>query len=221
MTKFLFVKEGSAVWISHLDMMRMFQRAFNRAGIPIAMTGGYNPHAFVSISLPLSVGMQSQCEILECKLADDSITPAEAAERLNHAGFPEGIRILEGYESDRKLRELKRLTVRLSLEYDAGVPDGTAERIVCLLTGESVVVEKRSKKGGMVETEIRPLILELHVAEQTQNLLVLEATICVGEPNLNPELLLRAIERYLPDDVPNFSQIRRLEVMDEQGNIFR
>lgn len=221
MTKFLFVKEGSAVWISHLDMMRMFQRAFNRAGIPIAMTGGYNPHAFVAISLPLSVGMQSQCEILECKLADDSISPAEAAERLNHAGFPEGIRILGGYESDRKLRELKRLHVRLSLEYDAGIPEGTPERIVSLLTGESVIVEKRSKKNGMVESDIRPLILELHIAELSQNLLVLEAIVCAGEPNLNPELLLRAIERYLPADAPDFSQIRRLEVMDEQGNVFR
>lgn len=220
MTKFLFVKEGSAVWISHLDMMRMFQRAFNRAGIAIAMTGGYNPHAFVSIALPLSVGMQSQCEILECKLADDSITPSEAAERLNSAGFPEGIRILEGYESDRKIRELKRLQVRLVLEYDNGVPEGTAGRIAALLTGESLIVEKRSKKGP-VETDIRPLILELHIADQTRNLLTLEATICVGEPNLNPELLLRAIERYLPSDAPDFSQVRRLEVLDEQGNIFR
>jgi len=72
-----------------------------------------------------------------------------------------------------------------------------------------------------VESDIRPLILELHIAEQSQNLLVLEAIVCAGEPNLNPELLLRAIERYLPADAPDFSQIRRLEVMDEQGNVFR
>ena len=221
MHRILFEKTGNGIYISHLDLMRLYQRAFKRAGLNLKHTQGFSPRAMVSIALPLSVGMQSQCEILECKLADDSISPAEAAERLNHAGFPEGIRILEGYESDRKLRDLKRLNVRLSLEYDAGLREGTAERIVGLLTGESVVVEKRSKKGGMVETEIRPLIQELHIADQTQNLLVLEATVCVGEPNLNPELLLRAIERYLPEDVPDFSQIRRLEVMDEQGNLFR
>lgn len=220
MTKFLFVKEGSAVWISHLDMMRMFQRAFRRAGIPIAMTGGYNPHAFVSIALPLSVGMQSECEILECKLADDTISPQAAAERLNHAGFPEGIRILSGYESDRKIRELKRLRVRLTLEYDTGVPDHAATHIEALLTAEQLVVEKRSKKGPL-EIDIRPMVLQLQIAGQTSHTLIIEATICVGEPNLNPELLLRAIERYLPHDVPSFSQIRRLEVMDEQGNIFR
>ena len=86
MTRFLFCKEGSAVWISHLDLQRMFQRAFNRAGIAIAITNGYNPHAYVAMALPLSVGMESQCEILDCRLADESVTPQEAAE-LRAAGL--------------------------------------------------------------------------------------------------------------------------------------
>ena len=63
--RLLFSKTGRAKYISHLDLMRTFQRAFSRAGIQIKHTEGFNPHPFVSIALPLSVGYSSQCEILE------------------------------------------------------------------------------------------------------------------------------------------------------------
>ena len=62
--RLLFSKTGRARYISHLDLMRTFQRAFFRADIPIKHTEGFNPHAFVSIALPLSVGFSSECEIL-------------------------------------------------------------------------------------------------------------------------------------------------------------
>ena len=60
-----FSKADTAKFISHLDLMRTFQRSFLRAGIAIKHTEGFNPHPFVSIALPLSVGYSSQCEILE------------------------------------------------------------------------------------------------------------------------------------------------------------
>ena len=63
--RLLFSKKGRAKYISHLDLMRTFQRAFARANIQIKHTEGFNPHPFVSIALPLSVGYSSQCEILE------------------------------------------------------------------------------------------------------------------------------------------------------------
>ena len=54
--RLLFSKTGRAKYISHLDLMRTFQRAFFRSGIQIRHTEGFNPHPFVSIALPLSVG---------------------------------------------------------------------------------------------------------------------------------------------------------------------
>lgn len=54
-----FSKADTAKFISHLDLMRTFQRSFLRAGIAIKHTEGFNPHAFVSIPLPLSVGFSS------------------------------------------------------------------------------------------------------------------------------------------------------------------
>ena len=221
MTRFRFCKEGSAVYLSHLDMMRMFQRAFRRAGIEIAMTKGYNPHDFVSIALPLPVGMQSQCEILDCRLAPGAPEPAEAARMLNHAGFPDGIRVLEGYSSDRKIRELQRLSACIRLEYDRGVPDGAAGRIAQLLQGDTLVVEKRTKRGPE-DRDIRPLLQRSAVREgEEPGVLFIDCTVCVGEPSLNPELLVQAIQRFLPPDAPDFSVVRRLEVYDAAGEIFR
>ena len=75
--RLLFSKTGRAKYISHLDLMRTFQRAFARAKIAIKHTEGFHPHPFVSIALPLSVGYSSQCEILEFGLLEG--TPYEAA----------------------------------------------------------------------------------------------------------------------------------------------
>ena len=57
MPRVLFEKVGNAVWISHLDLMRLFQRAFKRAGLPLKHSQGFNPRPYVAVALPLSVGV--------------------------------------------------------------------------------------------------------------------------------------------------------------------
>ena len=59
MNRLLFEKTGDAVYLSHLDLMRVFQRAFKRADIMIWHSQGFSPRAYVSIALPLSVGASS------------------------------------------------------------------------------------------------------------------------------------------------------------------
>ena len=85
--RLLFSKTGRAKYISHLDLMRTFQRAFTRAGIEIKHTQGFHKHPFVSIALPLSVGYSSQCEILEFGLVGGA-TAEEVPQRLT-AAMPE------------------------------------------------------------------------------------------------------------------------------------
>ena len=95
MNRLLFEKTGDAVWISHLDLMRVFQRAFRRAGMLLRHSQGYTPHAYVSILLPMSVGVSSQCEVLDYELDPGDTTPeSEIPAKLN-ACLPAGIRILE------------------------------------------------------------------------------------------------------------------------------
>ena len=89
MRRMLFEKTGTAVWMSHLDTMRLMQRAFRRAGVVLHHSQGYTPHAYVSMLLPLSVGMESICEIMEYELdAALDITPQDMNEVL-----PAGVRV--------------------------------------------------------------------------------------------------------------------------------
>ena len=68
MLRLVFEKKENAVWISHLDLMRLFQRAFKRAGLLLTHTQGFNPRPSVSVALPLSVGVTSECELLDFDL---------------------------------------------------------------------------------------------------------------------------------------------------------
>ena len=87
--RFRFEKTGRAKYISHLDLMRTFQRAFLRAGIDVKHTEGFNPHPYISIVLPLSLGSESLCEYLDAEINGRA---AEAVKGLNSA-LPEGIRM--------------------------------------------------------------------------------------------------------------------------------
>lgn len=215
MHRVLFEKTGTAIWMSHLDLMRLMQRAFRRAGVLLHHSQGYTPHAYVSMLLPLSVGMESHCEIMEFELdTQEPITP----ETLNRV-LPEGVRVLAVYDSTRKGKELVWMRVRLTLEYDAGVPEQAAQRITSLLSGQTLIVEKRTKRG-MEETDVRPLLHTCEITEK-ENALVLEAVVSAQNPPLNPMLLAAAVERYLPDCKPDFAKCCRLEMLDAAMTEFR
>lgn len=215
MRRMLFEKTGTAIWMSHLDTMRLMQRAFRRAGVVLHHSQGYTPHAYVSMLLPLSVGTESVCEIMEYELdADVTIRPEDM-----NAVLPQGVRVLSVYESDRKAKYLTELSVSLTMLYDRGVPDGAAQRIGALLNGPALLVEKRTKRG-MEETDIRPMIHKTELTAEAGRI-VLTARISAQNPSLNPALLTAAIERYLPQEKPDFVRYRRMEIYDENGEIFR
>lgn len=220
MARLLFEKTGNAIWISHLDLMRLFQRAFKRAGLPLTHTHGYNPRPSVSIALPLSVGVESCCELLDFDLdGDNTFTCDEIKDRLNDA-LVEGVRVLEVYENGRKIRELELLRCQVQLEYDAGVPEGCVDAIEELFRRESLVVPKKSKNGP-TEQDIIPMIKELTVSAADGNTVVMDAVVCCQNPSLSPMQLAAAVDIFLPDRKPDFAKSRRIELLDANRTIFR
>jgi radical SAM-linked protein len=219
MNRLLFEKTGKAIYISHLDTMAMFPRIFLRAGLHVKFTQGMSPHAYVSIALPLSVGMHSQCEILDFTLEEEGVELSTLPDLLNPC-LPAGIRILEAYDSPRKVKELSLLRCQVNLEYDRGASAETLQAIQSLFAQDAILVEKKTKKG-MAETDIRSMIRSMEVRRLSDQELQLETVICAQNPSLNPQYLTKAIEGYLPENAPDFSWARRLEVYDEQGNVFR
>ncbi len=219
MLRLLFQKAGNAVWMSHLDLMRVFQRAFQRAGLLLKHTQGYNPRPSVSIALPLSVGTESICELLDFDLDGDAVSCSEIQRRLNNA-LVEGVQVLQVYDNGRKIRELSKLRCLVTLEYDNGVPENCEVAIQELFNREALTVTKKSKTGE-AQQDIIPLINHIAVNRAGDNTIKLDAVICCQNPSLNPAQLTAAISKELPQYAPDFSKIYRLELYDQQNEIFR
>lgn len=219
MPRVLFEKTGNAVWMSHLDLMRLFQRAFKRAGLPLTHTQGFNPRPSVSIAMPLSVGVESTCELLDFDLDGEAVACDEIHSRLNQT-LVEGVRVLQVYENGKKIRDLSLLHCQVTLEYDSGIPENAISDLRELFTRESLVVPKKSK-NGVQEQDIIPMLKSMEFIAAGEQELVLDCVVCCQNPTLNPMQLVAAIELHLPELKPDFAKCRRIEIFDAEKNVFR
>jgi len=219
MPRALFEKTGNAVFISHLDLMRLFQRAFKRAGLPLTHTHGFNPRPSVSIALPLSVGVESCCELLDFDLDGEHVPCEMILERLNRS-LVDGIRVLSVYDDGAKIKNLAYLDCRVELEYDSGIPDGAEEAIQELFHRPSVMVEKKGK-NGVTQQDLIPMIQTIQTEAPDGHRLILYARICCQNPALNPAQIVAAIRQYLPECTPDFSKCCRLEIYNQNETVFR
>ena len=220
MPRILFEKKGNAVWISHLDLMRLFQRAFKRAGLPLTHTQGFNPRPSVSIALPLSVGVESNCELLDFDLDGEKVANRIVRGKLNDYLLP-GIRVIKVYDNGQKLKNLALLDSVVTLEYDNGIPKNAVQTLENFFRQEEIMVEKKTKTNGIQDQNIAPMIKSIEVEALDENTIALKARICCQNPTLNPMQLHGAIIRHLPELTPSFAKCARLELYDGDGNIFR
>ena len=218
MPRALFEKVGSARFISHLDLMRLFQRAFKRAGLPLTHTQGFNPRPSVSIALPLSLGAESHCELLDFDL-ENPVPLEDIRNRLN-AALIDGIRVREVYDNGAKIKYLALLQSRLTLEYDGGIPAGAESAIGQLFARETLVLEKKNR-NGVTQQDIIPMIRNLEISRISEGELRLDVLHCCQNPSLNPMQLGVAIEKYLPELTPDYSRVCREEIYTEDKTVFR
>ena len=201
-----FEKTGRAIYISHLDLMRTMQRVFLRADCPLKYSEGFNPHALISILLPLSVGVGSVCELMDFQLREE-VDLAALPERLT-AVMPEG-----------KVRELKWLRVTGRYEYDNAAPADMAEKLRAFYARDAIVITRKTKRGEG-QMDIVPAISELHVRPEARFVTV-EAVVSAQDPTLNPDHLVAALHQLAPELAPDFAAFTRQEVYTEDMQIFR
>ena len=92
----IFSKTGNMAFVSHLDLMRLFQRAARRAKAPVAVTKGFSPHLKISITKALKLGVESEAEEAVFFM-DERVGPQKFAEALNEK-LPDGVRIKRAEE---------------------------------------------------------------------------------------------------------------------------
>ena len=219
MPRLLFEKKGNAVWISHLDLMRAFQRAFKRAALPLKHTQGFNPRPSVSMALPLSVGIESCCELMDFDLDCENVN-WDALPALLNSVLIDGVRVLKVYHDGRKIRDLALMRSSVTLEYDSGVPFDAVEAISSLLSRTTLTVTKKTKSGPQ-EQDIIPMIRCFHVQSAGEKRIKIDLVHCCQNPTLNPMQIPAAIAKYLPELAPDFCCCARVEIYDGDETVFR
>ena len=212
-----FKKTGRAVYTSHLDLMHTMQRVFSRAGFELKYSEGFNPHPQISIALPLSVGASSVCEIMDFRLKQDADLK-ELPAKLS-AVMPEGLEVIEAYEQQRKVAELKWLEIEGVFEYDERDTEAMRQRLEAFYSKDSIVIVKKTKRG-MGETDIRGGIRSISFAAET-GLVRVNAVISAQEPTINPELLCEALRQLESDIAPDFAKFTRIETYDKDMKVYR
>lgn len=187
-------KNGTARFVSHLDILRLLQRAFRRAGIPLEYSQGFNPHPLLSFATALSTGYTSDAEWIDVKLNGDMA--AEDFVSSVNAALPNGFEFKEAYAVEEKLPSLTALLE--SAVYLITFDENTDEEelksdVETLLSGE-ITVEKRTK-GGMKNVDIRPQIISVDVGEKLNCAVMTVRGVLNTAGSLNIELMLGALKK--------------------------
>ena len=212
-----FSKTGRAKYISHLDLMRTFQRAFLRADLAVKQTEGFNPHAYLSIALPLQLGCESRCEILDTVLTDEMPFSA-IPERLNPF-LPDGINVLKAFQPVKKPKEIKFLQFISNLVYDGGVNEQLAQMLKSFFASGNITIMKKTKKGED-EVNLAPHIFRADVYCKDNRTLVLDALVSAQNPTVNPPHLIAALKALPEAPIPSFSMDSRVEIFDQTMTVF-
>lgn len=212
-----FQKIGTARFISHLDLTRCMSRAIHRAKIPLWYTQGFNPRAFLTFALPLSLGVAGERESVDIKLEDDGPSNEELVVRLNEA-LPNDLPVLAVTEPVMKPGKIAYASFVMLIDPEGRDADTLAKEVTGLFCRESLVVPKHTK-SGFVDFDIRPYLDRVEVLP-IEGKVEIRAVLPAGsEMNINPHLLLEAIQRELGLEL--YAQIRRTNLYDGQFHEFQ
>ena len=206
-------KRGPAQYISHLDLMRVFRRAFMRAGVMLSFSQGFNPHPILSFGSALALGWTSEYEILDVKLSVPM--GRKRTEEAMRAALPVDLPVLEVRMVDDRhpapmaMVRASDYEIALSGETAAATLDAAEE----FLRRESVMAMRKTKSGER-EVDVRPMALSLKREGD-----VLSARLMLTEKDtLKPDLLVRALAEIAGAEVPEMRIHRRcLLGEDESG----
>ena len=190
-------KEDEMIFISHLDLQRLLQRAFRRAKINLSYSEGFNPHPKMSYGNALALGVESQGEYVDIEIEDD-IEVKEFLERINEQ-LPDGIKFVKGQEIDPKTPSLSSIIVygEYIFNIDLEVPlskEFVKSRVLNFVKSKEIIITKKNKKGKKVEVDIRPMIRNFDLVSLDDNRVTFVSTIATGsKANLNINILIHQI----------------------------
>ena len=155
---FRFAKEGEARYLSHRDLMRAFERALRRAGLPVSMSQGFNPHPKLGILAALAVGVEAQDEALDVEF-QPAVPADEAGDRLA-AEMPRGLRVLSAATLPEGTRPRVESVV-YEAELSASCTPGPSE--IERFLAQAAIAVRRGSGAEQAEVDIRPALRAMSV----------------------------------------------------------
>lgn len=207
----LFEKKDDAAYISHLDLMKVLQRSFCRAKLPVKYSEGFNPHICMSILSPLSTGYRSKYELCDLELTSDSM-PADVENKLN-AVLPKGIRVLKAYSSAEGLPVSKIAFSRFSVMLEGGDVQAAQD-----VFAGPVIFDKKSKRGSK-EADMLDYIKYISF-ECYENGIICDCVLAAGDDPLNPSYIVGILREKGIFDPNGTVRYTRTAVLDEKEQLF-
>ncbi|MBN2899444.1 MAG: DUF2344 domain-containing protein [Clostridia bacterium] len=197
-------KVGYMKFLSHLDMVRLMERSFRRAQMPLEFSQGFNPRPKINFAAPLSVGVTSDAEVMEVVLTKK----VDIAALLEHQreAFPAGIELVAGTFVDQVGQSSPKLMGSVSsCQYLISVinKDTYSKEVVetwlnDFMKQDAIMIEKVNKKKKVVQKDIKPAIRSFAlVSVELEGHMVLSAHLDAGsESNLRAEDLMHALDGF-------------------------
>ncbi|MEJ6950461.1 TIGR03936 family radical SAM-associated protein [Natronospora cellulosivora (SeqCode)] len=215
-----FEKLEGVRYISHLELMDSFRRAFRRAELPLAYSKGFNPHIILSLGNPLKVGMLGRGEYFDLELAEN-ITPDNFINKVNEK-LPSDIKILEAKQINNTSKSLMALIDTAVYDYNMKykVENFEEEQVLqSFLAEEKIEVLRKRKRKKDRLIDIRPLILDADILAPGKWRFKVQSG---SSGNLRAEELIRSLNDFCDDiyKVPIINIEREGLYIQEGGNFY-
>ena len=209
-----FSKLFGARYISHLDLMRCFQRAVRKSALPVWYTEGFNSHLYITFASPLSLGFESICEAADIRLSGDE--PEQyMAERIN-SGLPFGVEVMSAGRAVMKPGEIafSRYIIELGGEPASELAAAIEQTLL-----DPPSVQKKTKKGGVREIDLKAGIAKSAVST-AGGLCFWDVTLASGSDDaVNPKLALEALSKTLGRE-PEHQLVKRTQLLTRDMRLF-
>lgn len=217
--RLFYTKTGTAKYISHLDTMRTFQRAFRRCkDLDIWYTEGFNPHLYLTFALPLSLGYESGAETVDFRLATH-MPYKEIVDKMNKA-LPTGFRAYKAAKPVMDAKKIRFADYNISFTAECDDPEEVLAQWYRCFTRENVLVKKVTKRGAEDVDLKAGDRMRLSKLKLFDNRFCFKARLVSGvEFNINPGLVIQAFKEFCgisPEDV----EVKRVAVYNDKMEEF-
>lgn len=208
-------KQQPVRFMSHLDLIRLYERAFRRAGIKLVYSQGFHPHPRIAHGPPLAMGYTSDAEYMDVQYYRDKDPDVKSA--LNRV-LPEGLRILEIRNLYGKHQSLASIINRSDYEVDLNKAFDQSylnQTIAEFLKRDQIIITRKRGEEAQ-ELDIRPFIESIRIDNQA-NRLLFSLHIVNGKTARIQEILSEMLS--LSDEEIALSRVNRSNLLIQFGDV--